>query len=146
MAVVISWPGLERLIVLSANLSALLSLMLVLLATTPIHATFKAARALHLPRLLVLLLLLTYRYVFLLLEEFARHRGLELGIVTKSNLVIRDLELLQSIAKSNELSIHVTVTTLNTDLARILEQDGSGTAVSWAATSPQHEHIRKGKP
>jgi cobalt/nickel transport system permease protein len=74
-AVRISWPGLERLIVLSANLSAMLSLMLVLLATTPIHDTFKAARALRLPRLLVLLLLLTYRYVFLLMEEFARLRN-----------------------------------------------------------------------
>src|SRR5207237_7034820 len=29
-----------------------------------------------------------------ILEEFARHRGFELGIVTKSNLVVRDLELL----------------------------------------------------
>ena len=29
-----------------------------------------------------------------ILEEFARHRGLELGIVTKSNLVVRDLDLL----------------------------------------------------
>ncbi len=70
----VSWPGLERLIVLSANLGAMLSLMLVMLATTPIHNTFKAARALRLPRLLVMLMLLTYRYVFLLTEEFARLR------------------------------------------------------------------------
>jgi DNA repair photolyase len=56
-----------------------------------------------------------------ILEEFARHRGYELGIVTKSNLVERDLELLQQVAQSNRLSVHVTITTLNTDLARILE-------------------------
>jgi DNA repair photolyase len=56
-----------------------------------------------------------------ILEEFARHRGYELGIVTKSNLIERDLELLQQVAHSNQVSVHVTITTLNTDLARILE-------------------------
>ena len=56
-----------------------------------------------------------------ILEEFARHRGFELGIVTKSDLIVRDLELLQQVARSNKLSVHVTITTLDTDLARILE-------------------------
>jgi DNA repair photolyase len=56
-----------------------------------------------------------------ILEEFSRHRGYELGIVTKSNLVVRDLELLQQVAQRNKLSVHVTITTLNTDLARMLE-------------------------
>ena len=56
-----------------------------------------------------------------ILEEFARHRGFELGIVTKSNLVVRDVELLKSVARANKLSVHVTVTTLDTELARILE-------------------------
>src|SRR5499427_6140432 len=55
-----------------------------------------------------------------ILEEFARHHGFEVGIVTKSNLVVRDLELLQRIAQANRLSIHITITTLNADLARIL--------------------------
>jgi DNA repair photolyase len=56
-----------------------------------------------------------------ILEEFARHRGFELGIVTKSNLIVRDLELLREVAGSNKLSVHVTVTTLDVELARILE-------------------------
>jgi len=56
-----------------------------------------------------------------ILEEFARHRGFELGIVTKSNLVVRDLEWLKEVAKTNLLSVHVTITTLDTELARILE-------------------------
>jgi len=56
-----------------------------------------------------------------ILEEFARHRGFELGIVTKSNLIARDLDVLQEVAKSNRLSVHMTVTTLDVDLARILE-------------------------
>jgi DNA repair photolyase len=56
-----------------------------------------------------------------ILEEFARHRGFELGIVTKSNLIARDVDLLRAVAQNNALSIHVTITTLNVDLARILE-------------------------
>jgi DNA repair photolyase len=56
-----------------------------------------------------------------ILEEFGRHRGFELGIVTKSNLVVRDLNLLQEVAQNNSLSVHITVTTLDADLARILE-------------------------
>jgi DNA repair photolyase len=62
-----------------------------------------------------------YEVTRAILEEFARHRGYELGIVTKSNLIVRDLELLQDVAKTNRLSVHVTVTTLDVDLARILE-------------------------
>jgi DNA repair photolyase len=62
-----------------------------------------------------------YEVTRAILEEFARHRGFELGIVTKSNLIVRDLELLQQIAKSNAVSVHITITTLDTELARILE-------------------------
>jgi DNA repair photolyase len=56
-----------------------------------------------------------------ILEEFARHRSLEIGIVTKSNLVLRDIELFQQIAKANRLFVNITITTLNVDLARMLE-------------------------
>src|ERR1700691_5430837 len=56
-----------------------------------------------------------------ILEEFTRHRGFELGIVTKSNLVVRDVDLLRAVGQNNVLSIHVTITTLNIELARILE-------------------------
>jgi len=56
-----------------------------------------------------------------ILEEFSRHRGFELGIVTKSNLIVRDLDLLLQVAQSNRLSIHITITTLDVNLARILE-------------------------
>lgn len=62
-----------------------------------------------------------YEVTRAILEEFARHRGFELGIVTKSNLILRDLELLQQVAKTNRLSIHITITTLDVNLARILE-------------------------
>src|SRR3984957_7262284 len=56
-----------------------------------------------------------------ILEEFARHRGFELGIVTKSNLIVRDIELLREVSQYNALSIHITITTMNVELARILE-------------------------
>src|SRR5271167_1655457 len=56
-----------------------------------------------------------------ILEEFARHRGLEIGIVTKSNLVLRDIDLLKQIAKHNRLFVNLTITTLKVNLARILE-------------------------
>src|SRR5215813_2925528 len=56
-----------------------------------------------------------------ILEEFARHEGLNLGLVTKSDMVVRDLDLLQAISRKNRLSIMLTVTTLKTRLARMLE-------------------------
>jgi DNA repair photolyase len=56
-----------------------------------------------------------------ILEEFSRHRGLDIGIVTKSNLVLRDVDVLQEIGKNNRLFVNITITTLNADLARILE-------------------------
>jgi DNA repair photolyase len=56
-----------------------------------------------------------------ILEEFARHDGMHLGIITKSNLVVRDLDVMKKVARRNRFSVHVTVTTLNVELARILE-------------------------
>jgi DNA repair photolyase len=37
-------------------------------------------------------------------------------------LIVRDLDLLCEVSRNNRLSIHMTITTLDTDLARILEQ------------------------
>ena len=62
-----------------------------------------------------------YEVTRAILEEFALHRGFELGIVTKSNLIVRDLDLLKEVAKANRLSVHITITTLHLELARILE-------------------------
>ena len=56
-----------------------------------------------------------------ILEVFARERGWHLGIITKSDLITRDLDLLREIARRNVLSVHVTVTTLDEKLARLLE-------------------------
>ncbi len=55
------------------------------------------------------------------LEVFAEQSGLALSITTKSDLVVRDIPLLQEIAKRNSISLNVTITTLDTSLARLLE-------------------------
>jgi DNA repair photolyase len=62
-----------------------------------------------------------YEVTRAILEELTRHQGLRLGIITKSNLVLRDIDLLKKIARQNQLGVHVTITTLNVDLARMLE-------------------------
>lgn len=56
-----------------------------------------------------------------ILQAFARTRGFSLGIVTKSTLLLRDLDLLTQVARRHTLTIHITITTLNHGLARILE-------------------------
>jgi len=56
-----------------------------------------------------------------LLEVFAKHEGYRLGIVTKSTLIERDVDLLTEIAKRNRLIVHITITTVDAKLARLLE-------------------------
>ena len=56
-----------------------------------------------------------------IMEELAQHSGFEIGVVTKSTLVLRDIDVLRAIAERNKLYINITVTTLDTQLARILE-------------------------
>src|ERR1700761_3719937 len=56
-----------------------------------------------------------------LLEAFTHSTGFRLGIISKSTLILRDIDLLKEIAARHKLSIHTTVTTLDINLARILE-------------------------
>ena len=56
-----------------------------------------------------------------ILEELALHSGLEIGIVTKSNLVTRDTEILRRVGEHNRVFVNVTVTTVDAELARKLE-------------------------
>lgn len=56
-----------------------------------------------------------------LLEVFARTRGFGLGIVTKSTLIARDADLLKEIARRHKLTVNLTVTTMDVELARVLE-------------------------
>ena len=56
-----------------------------------------------------------------LLEVFGRHAGYNIGIVTKSRLILRDTDLLQQIHRRNRLTVHITITTPDATLARKLE-------------------------
>ncbi|ODU55727.1 MAG: radical SAM protein, partial [Granulicella sp. SCN 62-9] len=56
-----------------------------------------------------------------LLEVFAHRQGYHLGIVTKSTLIARDIDLLTEIARRNTLTVHLTITTPDAELARLLE-------------------------
>ena len=62
-----------------------------------------------------------YEVTRAILEELARHSGLDLGIVSKSNLVLRDVELLRRVATNNSLFVNMTITTVDPELARKLE-------------------------
>jgi DNA repair photolyase len=56
-----------------------------------------------------------------ILEVIAGERGIEIGITTKSDLIARDAALLSQIAKRNAVRVHMTITTLDEALARLLE-------------------------
>jgi DNA repair photolyase len=55
------------------------------------------------------------------LEELAKREGLSVSIITKSNQIVRDIELLKVIAAKSALTVNITVTTLKPRLARLLE-------------------------
>jgi len=55
------------------------------------------------------------------LEELAKHEGLSVSVITKSNQVVRDIDVLKQIAAKSALTLNVTVTTLRPRLARVLE-------------------------
>jgi DNA repair photolyase len=56
-----------------------------------------------------------------ILEVIAKERGLDIGITTKSDLAGRDADLLKTIAENNHVHVHMTVTTTNERLARLVE-------------------------
>ena len=55
------------------------------------------------------------------LEVLAEHAGLSIVIITKSPLVTRDVDLLRRIARSSQITIHLSLITLDRALARRLE-------------------------
>jgi DNA repair photolyase len=62
-----------------------------------------------------------YEVTRAILEEMAQHRGLEIGIVSKSTLLLRDIDVLLRVSEHNRLFVNITITTLDVHLARILE-------------------------
>jgi DNA repair photolyase len=56
-----------------------------------------------------------------ILEVLAEHPGLSVVIITKSPLITRDIDVLSRIDRISDLSIHISLITLNRELARRLE-------------------------
>src|SRR5205085_3743714 len=55
------------------------------------------------------------------LEELAKREGLSVSIITKSNQIVRDIDVLQRIAERSNLGIDITIITLRPGLTRLLE-------------------------
>jgi DNA repair photolyase len=62
-----------------------------------------------------------YRVTRACLEELAKRDGLSISITTKSNQIVRDVDVLRVIASKSVLTVNMTVTTLRPRLARLLE-------------------------
>ncbi len=55
------------------------------------------------------------------LGELAKREGLSVSLITKSNQIVRDIDLFKRIEERSELSLNITITTLRPRLARLLE-------------------------
>src|SRR5438067_10587825 len=55
------------------------------------------------------------------LEELAKREGMSISIITKSNQIVRDIDVLQRIAERSALGVDITITTLRAGLTRLLE-------------------------
>ncbi|MGH9559541.1 MAG: radical SAM protein [Bryobacteraceae bacterium] len=62
-----------------------------------------------------------YRITREILGIFARTAGFHLGVTTKSDLIARDIDVFREIARRHYLRIHMTVTTMDRDIARLTE-------------------------
>ena len=62
-----------------------------------------------------------YRITRAMLSVLAESGGRRIGITTKSDLVVRDIDLLAQIARANVVDVNMTITTLDEPLARQLE-------------------------
>ncbi|GAC1366582.1 MAG: hypothetical protein NVSMB3_15260 [Acidobacteriaceae bacterium] len=74
-----------------------------------------------------------------ILQVFARRSGYRLGMVTKSRLIERDIDLLTEIARRNTLVLHLTITTPDPALARLLEPRAPRPDLRFAAV----RHLRE---
>jgi DNA repair photolyase len=62
-----------------------------------------------------------FRVTRSVLEVLAEHAGLSIVIITKSPLVTRDVDVLRRIARNSQITIHLSLITLDRALARRLE-------------------------
>jgi DNA repair photolyase len=72
------------------------------------------------------------------LEELAKREGLSVSIITKSNQIVRDIDVLKKIAARSALQIDITVTTMRVKLARMLEPRAPRPDLRLAAVKELH--------
>lgn len=80
-----------------------------------------------------------------LLEVLAQHIGLQVVIITKSPLVTRDADVLRRLARHSAVEVHVSLITVDRDLARRLEPRAPTPEARLRAVSRLHEagiHVR----
>jgi DNA repair photolyase len=73
------------------------------------------------------------------LEELAKREGLSISIITKSNQIVRDIDVLNKIAARSSLQIDITVTTMRPRLARLLEPRAPRPDLRLAAVKELHD-------
>jgi DNA repair photolyase len=62
-----------------------------------------------------------FRITRSILEVLADHPGLRITIITKSPLVTRDIDVMQRILRHSSLHVHVSLITVDRELARLIE-------------------------
>src|ERR1700674_854211 len=73
------------------------------------------------------------------LEELAKREGLSISIITKSNQIVRDIDVLTKMVERSSLQIDMTVTTMRARLARLLEPRAPRPDLRLAAVKELHE-------
>lgn len=72
--------------------------------------------------------------------EIIDHYGFGVTIITKSNLILRDLDLLKSINQKAKCVVQITLTTYNEDLCRILEPNVCSTKERFETLKILHQN------
>ena len=62
-----------------------------------------------------------FRITRRLLEALLLHRGLHLGIITKSPLIVRDIDVLKTLGERHELSVNISIASVDAALLRRIE-------------------------
>jgi DNA repair photolyase len=74
-----------------------------------------------------------------ILEKMAAREGLRLEITTKSNQVVRDIDLLKRISARSSLTVNLSITTPRVRLARLLEPRAPRPDLRFEAVRKLHE-------
>jgi DNA repair photolyase len=74
-----------------------------------------------------------------ILEKMAAREGLRLEITTKSNQVVRDIDLLKRISERSSLTVNLSITTPRARLARLLEPRAPQPDLRFEAVRKLHE-------